>query len=272
MDLSLDDIIAENKANRNANRSASVGRGRGGRASRGRGASSSRRGRGQYVASNQRPAPYIKRTVAEDEYQYDHEEPEPSEVRVAPASVSLHTGSKLFISNLAPDVTTEDMEELYGKFGDLKRAHVHYDSNGRSLGTAEVMFVRRQSAVQAMKEYSNVSLDGQPMIIESITKTPVEEPRVQPRAQSPPRSMRSQPMFDTPRYAQPSYRPRDYGDRGDRDRYRGGGGRGGRSGRGRDGRGGRDSKPQPTAEELNAQMAQYMAKSAAAKESKHAEN
>ena len=49
---------------------------------------------------------------------------------------------------------------------------MNFDQNGRSKGTAEVILARRQDAMQAIKTYNGVKLDGRPLRIELVGGAP----------------------------------------------------------------------------------------------------
>ncbi|XP_022874456.1 THO complex subunit 4A-like [Olea europaea var. sylvestris] len=146
LDMTLDDLIKSNK------KSAPRGRGRGS------GPGPARRFPNR---SANRAAPYAVAKAPESVWGHDM-------FAGGGRASNIETGTKLYLSNLDYGVSNEDIKELFSEVGDLKRYTIHYDRSGRSKGTAEVVFSRRQDALAAVKRYNNVQLDGKPMKIELV--------------------------------------------------------------------------------------------------------
>jgi len=246
VDLSLDDIIKQNKSSR----------GRGGRGGRGG------QTRGGRVASNgavrnrnsgtfNRPAPYAKGNP-EGDWSHDMYEGGAGAKRnprvggTSPAGPAA--SSKLVVSNLDFGVSDSDIKELFMEFGPLKHASVHYDRSGRSLGTADIVFERKVDALKAMKQYNGVPLDGRPM---SILMATSDINSIANRLTSP-RGGNSNVSAAVPRRGQ------GVSGRGQQ-QQRGGGQRGGQRGgvRRGGGTGGNAKQPTPTADELDADLESY---------------
>ncbi|CAN8276039.1 unnamed protein product [Cochlearia groenlandica] len=176
LNMTLDEIVKRGKktARSGARGVSRRNRGGGGGGRRpdgflggGRGNGPVRRGRGP-LAVNARPSSFsINKPVRRARnlpWQSDLLE---DGLRAAGVS-GLDVGTRIYITNLDQGVTNDDIRELFSDIGELKRYAIHYDNNGRPNGTAEVVYLRRNDAFQAMKKYNNVLLDGRPMRLEVL--------------------------------------------------------------------------------------------------------
>ncbi|XP_071707849.1 THO complex subunit 4B-like [Rutidosis leptorrhynchoides] len=158
LDMSLDDIIKNNKKSGRSDTNTTFrpgGRGHGRSGGLGSVSASGPTRRSDNRAMS-RPIPYFVPQVYHVQ-----------EMLVGDQGNS-EAGTKLYVSNLNYQVTNEDIKVLFSEVGELKRYAIHYDRSGRSKGTAEVVFVRQSDAVVAMRRYNNVQLDGQPMQLELV--------------------------------------------------------------------------------------------------------
>ncbi|XP_064478855.1 THO complex subunit 4-A-like [Ornithodoros turicata] len=174
IDMSLDDIIKQNRSSFRVGRGRGGGRGgargRGTFAGRGstRGFSSGGAIRARTNRGRVRTQPYTRPKELPDRWQHDMYT-ETGVVRRSVAGGGAAAVAKLLVSNLDYGVSDADIKELFAEFGPLRKAAVHYDRSGRSHGTADVVFERRADAARALKQYNGVPLDGRPMKIELVS-------------------------------------------------------------------------------------------------------
>jgi len=137
-------------------------------------------------------------------------------------------GSKIIVSNLHFKVNERDLTELFSKVGTVRKVNLSYDSSGKSTGTASIVFGEKKDAAIAVKRYDQVTLDGRPMKIDVVVS--------------------GEEAVRKPLNTRLSFPPRGQNPRGR--------GRGSR----RPGRGGarRDNRPTKTAEQLDAEINDYM--------------
>jgi len=256
IDMSLDDIIANNRrgrgrgrrggrgGSRGGNRGGSSGRGRGGN----RGRTGNRGGGGRPFRNSRqdnRTKPYARGSIG-DKWEHDMYDGIPS----SGGNRGLSTGTHLQISNLDFGVTEADIKELFSDFGNLKKATINYDASGRSHGTADVIFFRRDDALKAVKTYKGVPLDGRPMQIEVVSANIESSSR---RDSSSSRGGRGR---GSARGGRGGGNFRSGGSGG-----RGGLNRGGRGGRGRGGRGrgrGGQQDDTPSKDQLDKELDSYI--------------
>ncbi|EXB58147.1 RNA and export factor-binding protein 2 [Morus notabilis] len=188
LDMSLDDLIAKNKKPGGYNRNANFRPKDRDRTARVAGSGPDRRFLNRLSA---RTTPY---SLIQEK------------VVLSGGGSKAQEGTKLYISNLNSDVSNDDLEFpaldvtwniftnlslkaqkmslimsleraktyfsngqiLFSDVGEVMQNTIHYDKNGKSKGTAEVVFVHYLDALAAIKRYDTVRLDGKPLKIELV--------------------------------------------------------------------------------------------------------
>ncbi|XP_036343991.1 THO complex subunit 4-like [Rhagoletis pomonella] len=170
IDMSLDEIIKSQKPKPIVGRGPSITRRGGGRPIRGGGNADGRRrpAGGATLKGRNRGGGIQKAKFARGDVNsaWKHDMYDGPKRGILKGSSEV---AKLLVSNLDYGVSDSDIQELFAEFGPLKKAAVHYDRSGRSLGTADVVFERRSDALKAIKQYNGVPLDGRPMNIQLTT-------------------------------------------------------------------------------------------------------
>jgi len=276
VDMSLDEFIKAKKIkpNRGGGRGGRGGRGRGGRGGRGRGGSQNRgasanrgvqkggRGRGgqrggfkNFRGQQKRGGGFFRPRAAANVARNFQAGGRP-QISTGPA--------KIQITNLDFGVSDSDIKELFSEFGSLKMAAIHYNAQGKSMGTASLVYARRGDAVKAIKQYNGVALDGRTMNLR-LEGAQVGAGAGGFKNTSPVKRLgRGAVGIRGNRGARGGARgkfvARGAGRGGARGGQRGRGGKGRGAGRGgRGGRGGKANKAKPkTAEQLDAELDAYI--------------
>ncbi|EDW88201.2 aly/REF export factor 2 [Drosophila yakuba] len=77
----------------------------------------------------------------------------------------------LMVCNLDYGVNDDDIMELFNESGLVQQGLVHYDREGNSLGTAQLMCKYRADAMKIIKQFHGVFLDGRRLKLHLIQKT-----------------------------------------------------------------------------------------------------
>ncbi len=73
---------------------------------------------------------------------------------------------KIFVTKLSFSTTEEDLEDLFGQYGDVANVKVIMDSDtGRSRGFAFIEMDDEEAAREAIEELNATDLDGRTIIV-----------------------------------------------------------------------------------------------------------
>ncbi|XP_067671492.1 uncharacterized protein [Haliotis asinina] len=104
--------------------------------------------------------PVIKQTKIQLKEPGEEEEEETTQDILSPLQ-----GYRVYVTNLHPVVNQDDIIELFGAIGALRKAKLI------KQGTAEVVYVKKDDSVKAVQKYHNRELDGLPMQVKLLTST-----------------------------------------------------------------------------------------------------
>ncbi|GMR63012.1 hypothetical protein PMAYCL1PPCAC_33207, partial [Pristionchus mayeri] len=187
---------------------------------------------------------------------------------VLATAVNANKKVRVNLSNLAPSVTTADLEELFAPY-EVDSAACHFDETGTPLGTGDVV-LKRSQAMKALNDFKGVSVDGNRLVL-AIVDAGVGGGSIFDRLQI--SKVSGGGIQKRSRDAPTGRRTGGGGRGGDRPRSAGGAGgrhpldrtddgeaapRGGRGGA----RGGRGGRGKITEEDLDAELNAYMKKPA----------
>ncbi|KAJ2496478.1 hypothetical protein GGH96_005803 [Coemansia sp. RSA 1972] len=167
------------------------------------------------------------------------------------------SSGKILINNLDYGVTEADLRELFQQVGALSKVALNFNRRGTSNGSGMVVFKNPAHAQSAFNRYNNVELDHRKMLIEVVGggAAPGVVPMVVPMMPQ---------TFAQPQNAQSGGRRNRRGNGPSSGNAQSGKSQGssaqGSNGNAQGGRrrGGRQDKPQPSAEQLDADLDEYM--------------
>lgn len=98
--------------------------------------------------------------------------------------VSLVDDKRLFVMNLSYTVTKEELQETFGKYGEIQDIEIPFRKGGRGtpLGLGFIRYAESESAIQAFAEMDKSYFQGRKIHIKPAEKKPekIEEPYVRP--------------------------------------------------------------------------------------------
>ncbi|CAN9165569.1 unnamed protein product [Alternaria alternata] len=219
MEQSLDDILKASKISR---------RGRSGRKSTGTGR----------PATTAAPVGGVSKSTKQQGRQ-------PKAAPTAPAA-SLGGETKIMVSNLPRDIDNAQLQDYFVSavgVGRPKKVLLQYDAQGRSVGSATIIFNKHDQAAKATAALDGVKIDGRPVRVEMLVSAAAIPATTRPASLA---DRVTQPKKDKPKPAT-AEKSAPGATRG----------RGQTRGKGK-GRGGREARPKKkTVEELDAEMADY---------------
>ena len=72
---------------------------------------------------------------------------------------------KLFVGNISWNASKEDLENIFGEYGELAEVILIKDENGRSKGFGFITFVNDEEGTKAISELNGFKIDERPLFV-----------------------------------------------------------------------------------------------------------
>lgn len=105
-----------------------------------------------------------------------HQQSASSSSNAAANRAPIVTGCTVMVTHLDPDVRADDIHEIFKRCGEIKSINVHFNAEGKSKGTADIVYRRRVDAEEAIKEFDGRVVDGETIRVrilgDNVTSAP----------------------------------------------------------------------------------------------------
>ena len=116
-----------------------------------------------------------KKSAKDEEAKEDKEEGEDEENKAEEEKENEFVDNKrLFVMNLSYQVTKEELQELFGKYGEIDDIEIPFRKHGKGvpLGIGFVKFATSESAISAFAELDKTYFQGRKIHIKPSEKKP----------------------------------------------------------------------------------------------------
>jgi hypothetical protein len=86
-------------------------------------------------------------------------------VRGGPAPGKVASPTKVYVNNLSWETSDSDLENHFGRVGEVRTASIRKSKSGRSQGQGTVEFASPSDALDAIEKLNNTELDGRTIAV-----------------------------------------------------------------------------------------------------------
>jgi len=92
----------------------------------------------------------------------------PKSSKPEPVAEKKPMSNTVVINGLSPDINEEDLQTIFEEVGAIKEITLNYDKDGKSNGTAQIIFQKAADAETAVDEFDRAEVEGQVMYLKLV--------------------------------------------------------------------------------------------------------